>query len=127
MGHKGDKDREDDSGVFRKTLDETANMNRIANRLARAGLKPTGTRVVVVTKDIERARELRRLLADREVADSIGIATTASSAYDTIRERPPQLVVVETGMVDLIKSLDVKYLVLNGHDEETVQQAKREV
>lgn len=125
------RERDDDTGVFHKLIDDAENANRIANRALRAAMKTRGgdKRVLIIARDYERAANLRRLLAEREVGDSIAIASSASSAYEMIRERSPMMVVVEPELADLCAPMlasGTQLYVLNGDDVETAAQIKRE-
>lgn len=121
-------DRDDTTGTFRLMFDEQANLNAIANKKARASLRGTPFKIVIATRDIERAQILKQMLTDRGVSESISIATTAVSAVDTIRERQPHLVVVEPELADVMREVGgCRVLVLNGHDEETAAEVEKEV
>lgn len=121
---------EDDTGVFRRMLDEETNLNRIAHRYLRATVNTEGLRpVVIVTRDFERADNLRKLLVERQVGDSIGIASSIATASDMIRERQPTIVVAEPELAEVMKELmggSGRVVTLNGHDEETADQLQRE-
>lgn len=121
---------EDNSGVFRRLVDESYNANKIANHLLRVTVRPGGSkRVLIVARDVERADALKRLLVQHEVGDSIAHAATIESALDAIRSRAPVLVVVEPDLADVCSSVldaEVMVYVLNGDDVKTAEQIRRE-
>jgi hypothetical protein len=121
------KSREDDTGVFHRMIDDAAHEQRIANRLLRAVLNRDGDRrVVIVTREYERAEGLRKMLVSKELTDAVSIATNEFAAQELLRTRRVALVIAEPEFAEVCRNIlgsreHVLY-VLNGHDEATVAE-----
>jgi hypothetical protein len=123
------KKRKDDTGVFYQTITEARSAQHIANKILRATINQTGAkRVVIATRNYDRAENIRKLLVEKEVADSISIATSATAVHDYLTTGKVTAIVAEQALADQCVDLlgdASRVFILDGQDEETVAEVEK--